>query len=148
MRNKKYQAFCGADVVARDGISVTGKCGLITNHTGLLKDLFTTTIEVLRKICKLTDLFGADHGLYGEAQVGADTGEYSIDGKTGLPVYSLYGKGKTKAEEALIGLDTVFFGMQDVGTRFYTYAYTMTDTVALCAKHGIRFIGLDRPNHL
>ena len=148
MRNNKYKVLCGADVVARDGISVTGKCGLITNHTGLLKDLLTATIDVLRKVCDLKALFGAEHGLYGEAQAGADTGEYSIDKSTGLPVYSLYGKGKNKAEEALIDLDTVFFDMQDVGARFYTYAYTMTDTMALCAKHGIRFIVLDRPNPL
>jgi uncharacterized protein YbbC (DUF1343 family) len=51
-----------------------------------------------------------------------------------------------KAEAVLAGLDAVFFDMQDVGARFYTYAYTMTDAMALCAKHGIRFIVLDRPN--
>lgn len=148
MQKEKHKVFCGADVVARDGILVDGKCGLITNHTGLLCDLSASTADVLNKICNLTALFGPEHGLYGEAQAGADTSEYYIDKSTGLPLYSLYGKGKNKAEEALVGLNTVFFDMQDVGARFYTYAYTMTGTMALCAKHGIRFIVLDRPNPL
>ena len=146
MKKEKQEVFCGVDVIMKKGIAIQGKCGLITNHTGVLKDLSATTAEVLQKKCDLCALFGPEHGLYGAIQAGAETGEYMIDKQTGLPVYSLYGKGKMKAEAVLAGLDAVFFDMQDVGARFYTYAYTMTDAMALCAKHGIRFIVLDRPN--
>jgi uncharacterized protein YbbC (DUF1343 family) len=142
-----YEVLCGADVVARDGIRVSGKCGLITNHTGVLKDM-TPTALALQKLCDLVALFAPEHGLMGQAQAGADTGTCTIDPKTGLPVYNLYGKGQAEAERALEDLDTVFFDIQDVGARFYTYAYTMTDTMKICAEKGIRFIVLDRPNPL
>ena len=145
MKREKWNVLCGADVVAEKGIAVEGKCGLITNHTGVLKDMMPTAV-MLQKYCNLVALFGPEHGLTGYAQAGADTGACTIDFKTGLPVYNLYGKGKEEAERALLTLDAVFFDMQDVGARFYTYAYTMTDTMKLCAANGIRFFVLDRPN--
>lgn len=43
-------------------------------------------------------------------------------------------------------LDTVFFDIQDIGARFYTYQYTMTDAMIHCAASGVRFVVLDRPN--
>lgn len=145
MKKSTYKVLCGVDVVARDGVQVSGKCGLITNHTGVLKDMTPTAIA-LQRICNLVALFGPEHGLMGQAQAGADTGACTIDPKTGLPVYNLYGKGQIEAERALGALETVFFDIQDVGARFYTYAYTMTDAMKLCAEKGIRFIVLDRPN--
>ncbi len=147
MKRERYQVFCGADIAASHGIHIEGKCGLITNHTGVLKNL-TPTVDALRKECDLVALFGPEHGIYGQAQAGDDIGACMIDPRTGLPVYSLYGKGQEEAARALAELDAVFFDMQDVGARFYTYAYTMTDTMKLCAERGIRFIVLDRPNPL
>ncbi len=147
MKRELHKVLCGADVVAKYGIQVDGNCGLITNHTGVLKNL-TSTVDVLSESCHLTALFGPEHGLYGQAQAGDDTGTCIINTGTGLPIYSLYGKGKEEAEKALAELDVVFFDMQDVGARFYTYAYTMTDTMKLCAERNIRFIVLDRPNPL
>ena len=97
MKKEKHEVFCGVDVISKKGIARQGKCGLITNHTGVLKDLSATTAEVLQKKCDLCALFGPEHGLYGAIQAGAETGEYMIDKQTGLPVYSLYGKGKMKA---------------------------------------------------
>ena len=147
MRTEKFRILCGADVVAASGIAAPGKCGLITNHTGVLKDL-TPTACMLRETCELTALFGPEHGIYGEAQAGADVESCRVDPQTGLPVYSFYGKGQEEAERVMASLDTVIFDIQDVGARFYTYAYTMTDAMQLCAANGIRFIVLDRPNPL
>lgn len=146
MKKAKQKVLCGADVIARDGIDLQGKCGLITNHTGVLRDL-TSTADLLKEICNLTALFAPEHGVRGDKQAGADISTYT-DKKTGLPVYSLYGDDISESEKTLTSLDTVIFDIQDVGARFYTYAYTMTDAMKLCASHGVRFVVLDRPNPL
>lgn len=142
----KQKVLCGADIIARDGFDFKGKCGLITNQTGVLRDL-TSTIDLLKGLCDLTALFAPEHGVRGDKQAGTDVASY-VDDATNLPVYSLYCEDTTEAQKALSALDTVIFDIQDVGARFYTYQYTMTDTMIFCKNHGIKFIVLDRPNPL
>lgn len=146
MNRQKHTVLCGADIVAKDGLNFNGKCGLITNPTGVLRDL-TPTIDMLKEHCNLTALFGPEHGVRGDIQAGENVNSYT-DKRTGLPVFSLFGETNSESEEILTKLDTVIFDIQDVGARFYTYAYTMTDCMKLCAKHGVRFVVLDRPNPL
>ncbi len=146
MKHSKQTVLCGADVLARDGLDCKGKCGLITNHTGVLRDL-TSTVDLLKELCNLTALFAPEHGVRGDQQAGLNVSSYT-DEFTGLPVYSLYGDDISESEKVLSSLDTVFFDIQDVGARFYTYAYTMTDTMKLCAENGVNFVVLDRPNPL
>lgn len=142
----KQKVLCGADIVARDGFPFHGKCGLITNPTGVLRDL-TPTVDLLKEKCNLTSLFAPEHGVRGDIQAGLDISSYT-DKKTNLPVYSLFNDDISESEKALAALDTVIFDIQDVGARFYTYLYTMTDTMKFCAEHGKKFIVLDRPNPL
>lgn len=142
----KQKVLCGADVLARGGFDLKGKCGLITNHTGVLRDL-TSTIDLLKGKCNLKALFAPEHGVRGNQQAGMEITSY-IDKVTGLPVYSLYGDDTTEVQEVISSLDTVIFDIQDVGARFYTYQYTMTDTMKICASNGVRFVVLDRPNPL
>lgn len=146
MKKAKQKVLCGADIVARDGLNLQGKCGLITNHTGVLRDL-SSTADMLKEKCNLTALFAPEHGVRGDIQANESITSY-IDKKTNLPVYSLFGDDISESEEKLASLDTVIFDIQDVGARFYTYAYTMTDTMKLCAGHGVKFVVLDRPNPL
>ena len=142
----KQKVLCGTDIVARDGFNFKGKCGLITNHTGVLRNL-TSTIDLLKEMCNLKSLFAPEHGVRGDQQAGTEVSSYT-DKNSALPVYSLYGNDTSEAEKALLALDTVIFDIQDVGARFYTYQYTMTDTMKLCAAHNIKFVVLDRPNPL
>ncbi len=142
----KQKVLCGADIIARDGFDFAGKCGLITNHTGVLRDL-TSTVDLLKEMCNLTALFAPEHGVRGDKQAGMDVSYYT-DKNTSLPVYSLYGEDTSDALKSLSTLNTVIFDIQDVGARFYTYQYTMTDTMKFCASRGIKFIVLDRPNPL
>ncbi len=146
MEFAKHKVLCGADAVAKNGFDFQGKCGLITNHTGVLRDL-SSTVDMLKDKCDLVALFGPEHGVRGDIQAGENVSSYT-DRETGLPVYSLFGDDISESEKALAALNTVIFDIQDVGARFYTYAYTMTDTMKLCAEHGIRFVVLDRPNPL
>ena len=146
MNTSKQKVFCGADVVAGDGLDLQGKCGLITNHTGVLRDL-SSTVDMLRERCNLTALLGPEHGVRGDIQANENVSFY-IDKKTNLPVYSLFGDNTEESKRIISSLDTVIFDIQDVGARFYTYAYTMTDAMKLCSENGIKFVVLDRPNPL
>lgn len=146
METTKPKVLCGADVVAKENITFSGRCGLITNHTGVLKDL-SSTIDMLKKKCDLVALFAPEHGVRGDKQAAAEVATYK-DKQTGITVYSLYGKNANEGENALKTLDTVIFDIQDVGARFYTYSNTMTDAMTICAKNGVKFVVLDRPNPL
>jgi uncharacterized protein YbbC (DUF1343 family)/CubicO group peptidase (beta-lactamase class C family) len=138
--------YCGIDVLKRDNFKQLDgrKVALITNHTGRDRD-GNWTVELLHnaKNLQLVKLFSPEHGLYGklDEKVGNTTDE-----KTGLPVFSLYGKTTRPNDEMLAGIDTLVFDIQDVGARFYTYSATLGICMEEAGKRGIRFVVLDRPN--
>jgi uncharacterized protein YbbC (DUF1343 family) len=96
---------------------------------------------------RLAALFGPEHGVWANAQDLIEV-EDSRDPATGLPVRSLYGKTRVPTAEMLAGLDALVFDLQDVGSRYYTFIYTMLHALTACAEHGLRFVVLDRPNPL
>jgi len=92
---------------------------------------------------RLEALFGPEHGIRGDRdeKVPDDT-----DPRTGLPVYSLYGKSLSPDVQVLERLDALVFDIQDIGCRYYTYISTLGLCMEACAKAGIHFVVLDRPN--
>lgn len=127
------------------------RVGAIVNPTSV-DGRFRHLADLLRAAPGVTPaaLFGPEHGVRGEVQYMEAVGE-AKDARTGVPMYSLYG---TTAEslrprrEWLDGLDVMVFDIQDVGARYYTYVYTMALAMEACAKAGVRFVVLDRPNPL
>jgi uncharacterized protein YbbC (DUF1343 family) len=98
----------------------------------------------------LRALFGPEHGVRGEAQYMEAVGQ-TVDTRTGVPVHSLYGtsfESLRPRPEWLSGLDVIVFDVQDVGARYYTYLATMALAMEACAKAGVAFVVLDRPNPL
>lgn len=136
----------GLDVLAGEQFApLAGKrIGLITNHSG--RDAQgRTAIELLRQTpgIKLAALFSPEHGLAGNVDEKVASG---TDSKTGLPVYSLYGKTMRPTPEMLQGLDALVFDIQDAGVRFYTYITTLAYAMEAASAAGIDFYVLDRPN--
>src|SRR5512145_1069879 len=43
-------------------------------------------------------------------------------------------------------LDVLVIDLQDIGTRIYTYVYTMANCMRAAAQHGLKVIVCDRPN--
>lgn len=121
------------------------RIGLITNHTGLSRD-GKSTVQLLQEApgVHLKTLFSPEHGFAGKLDV-AKIGD-STDQKTGLKIFSLYGKTRTPTPESLQDLDALVFDIQDIGTRFYTYISTMGNAMRAAKQQGIKFIVLDRPN--
>ena len=144
---KKPKVELGVDRLMDNADMLAGKrVGLITNPTGIdanmtsIVDLFHNSDDF-----ELTALYGPEHGVRGDAQAGSTISSY-IDEVTGLPVYSLYGATKKPTAEMLKDVDVLVFDIQDVGTRFYTYIYTMAYAMEAAAENDIPFVVLDRPN--
>ena len=124
------------------------RVGLITNPTGFDNNL-KSTIDVLHeaKNVKLVALFGPEHGVRGDVHAG-DKVENMTDSKTGLPVFSLYGKTRKATPEMLKDIDVLVYDIQDIGSRSFTYISTMGLAMEAAAENNIEFIVLDRPNPL
>jgi uncharacterized protein YbbC (DUF1343 family) len=122
------------------------KIGLVTNHTAMLangKHLADALFD--NKEVKLVAFFGPEHGVRGDAIAGENVKD-GKDEKTGIPVYSLYGKISKPTKEMLANVDVLLFDIQDVGVRFYTYISTLSLSMEGAAEAGVPFIVLDRPN--
>ncbi|SMD38947.1 Uncharacterized conserved protein YbbC, DUF1343 family [Reichenbachiella faecimaris] len=117
---------------------------LLVNHTSLiggvhlLDTLLSSGVDVVK-------IFAPEHGFRGNLANGEQVHD-DRDQKTGLPLVSLYGKNKKPSSEQLNGIDVVIYDIQDVGARFYTYISSMHHMMEACAKNGITFMLLDRPN--
>ncbi len=120
------------------------RVGLITNSTGM-NSSFESSVDVLYKKTNLVALFSPEHGIRGAAKAG-DSVNTSVDEKTGLPIYSLYGATKKPTAEMLANIDVLVFDIQDVGARSYTYIYTMAYAMQACKEMGKTMVILDRPN--
>ncbi|WDF02296.1 exo-beta-N-acetylmuramidase NamZ family protein [Shouchella hunanensis] len=122
------------------------RVGLLSNLTGVNQSL-QPTIDLLYQHSKvnLVSLFAPEHGIRGDAKEGEHI-EFSIDPHTGLPVYSLYGQTRKPTPEMLEDIDVVLFDLQDIGSRYYTYIYSMAYMMEACQEHNKTFIVLDRPN--
>jgi uncharacterized protein YbbC (DUF1343 family) len=140
----------GIDVLeAEHFAAIAGKrIGLLTHPAGVNRR-GESTISVLRRAphSKLVALFGPEHGIYGDAKAGDNIGD-SVDPRTGLPVYSLYGKNRKPTPAQLKGLDALVIDLQDIGSRSYTFISCMGKVMEACFENGVEVIVLDRPNPL
>lgn len=140
----------GAERLISGGYSaVRGqRVGIITNPTGVLSDL-RHEVDVMADDddIDLVAIFGPEHGFRGSSQAGGSEGSYK-DPRTGLPVYDTYGKTLSEIADLFdkAKIDTVLFDIQDVGARFYTYIWTLYESMVAACKTDRRFIVLDRPN--
>lgn len=120
------------------------RVGLITNPTGLNSE-HVSTIDVLKEKVNLVALFSPEHGVRGHMQAGVRFDTY-VDEETGITVYSLYTKDKRPTKEMLDQIDVLCIDIQDAGSRFYTYIYTMAYSMMACSEYDKEFVVFDRPN--
>jgi uncharacterized protein YbbC (DUF1343 family) len=142
--------YLGIDVLEADRFSVLkGKRVRLLTHPAGVNRKGVSTIDVLKdqRSFKLVALFGPEHGIYGNEKANQPI-DNKIDKKTGLPVYSLYGKYRKPQPQMLEGIDTMVIDLQDIGVRSYTYISCMRYAMEACFENDIEVIILDRPNPL
>ena len=140
----------GVDYLERTNFSVLAgkKVGLLTHPAGKNASGIAT-VRVLHQSPKvnLVALFGPEHGIYGDEKASVPVDD-KVDHRTGLPVYSLYGKFRKPTPKMLSGIDCLVVDLQDVGVRCYTYISCMKYAMEACFESGKEIIILDRPNPL
>ena len=121
------------------------RVAVMTNQTGRVGDEHLVDLLIRNKV-DLVGIFSPEHGFRGTADAGEHVAS-SIDEKTGVPVWSLYGGGGGKpSADKMRMFDVLLFDLQDVGLRFYTYYASMARLMDACAEHNKKMIVLDRPN--
>ncbi len=127
LRGKRIGILCHAPSITRNFAHIT--------------DIFYG-----RNDCRLSALFGPQHGLFGETQDNMIEWEGQSHPLFNIPVYSLYGKTRKPSPEMLKDIDILLIDLQDIGSRIYTYVWTVKQCIEACGKAGIPILVLDRPN--
>lgn len=139
----------GIDCIVSDPSPIKGqRIALLTNYAAMTRDGIRT-VDALRGVCDIVRILAPEHGFWGDVAYLEDV---NADEYVGIPVESLYG---TKSEaslapqpEQLSDVDALVVDLPDVGARYYTYAATMGNCMAVAAQTGTPVIVLDRPNPL
>lgn len=142
----------GLDALADDAVRLVRgrRVGVLCHPASVASDLTHIVDRLIQIGIRPTRLFGPEHGVRGEAQdmVGVDGDR---DRRTGIPVTSLYGssfESLTPPAADLSEVDVLVVDLQDVGSRYYTYVWTMALAMKAAAQARVQVVVLDRPNPL
>jgi uncharacterized protein YbbC (DUF1343 family) len=142
----------GLDVLCSERLDLVRgrRVGVLCHPASVTADLVHSVDRLLQVGARITRLFGPEHGVRGEAQdmIGVDAEK---DPRTGIPVSSLYGstfESLTPAPADLADVDVLIIDLQDVGSRYYTYIWTMGLALVAAARAGVDVVVVDRPNPL
>ncbi len=138
----------GLDVLNTDiSNNYKGNIGYLCHSASVSKNL-DHGLEMMIKIfgSRLVKVFSPQHGFVGDVQDNMVESTHFFHPYFQRKIYSLYSDTRIPSDEMLEGLDYIFVDMQDVGTRIYTYIYTLTLLMKKCANKDIKIVVLDRPN--
>jgi len=127
LKGKRIGILCHAPSITRNFVHIT--------------DIFFQ-----RNDCKLTAIFGPQHGIHGQTQDNMIEWESQMHPVFNVPIYSLYGEHRKPAPEMLNSIDALIVDLQDVGARLYTYIWTIKLCMEACSEANIPVWILDRPN--
>ncbi|ATB33451.1 exo-beta-N-acetylmuramidase NamZ family protein [Melittangium boletus] len=150
----RFPVRTGLNLLVEGGFAALAgeRIGVISNPTGV-DGRYSHLVDLLHAHARDTGgltiggVFGPEHGFRGSAQAGDSEGS-GLDARTGLTVYDAYNASQATWETLYARADvrTVVFDIQDVGSRFYTYIWTLYDSMVAAARRGLRYVVLDRPN--
>jgi len=123
------------------------RLGLLANPASV-DFRFTHALQILADLFPgwLTTIFSPQHGFYAEKQDNMIESPHGREPELGIPIYSLYSHTRIPTEQMFENLDTLVVDIQDVGTRVYTFIYTISYCMEKAAETGKSVVVLDRPN--
>ena len=139
----------GLEVLVHDAsMSFAGqRIGYLSNQASTNRHFIHGRILLQQKFGeRLTTLFSPQHGFYADKQDNMIESDHVVDALTGLPIYSLYGEHRRPTPQMFGALDVLLIDLIDVGTRVYTFLYTMAYCLEMAAQLGKKVVVLDRPN--
>jgi uncharacterized protein YbbC (DUF1343 family) len=127
---------------------IAGRRVALVSNPASIDSAFRHSSEVLfdDPDIEVVALFGPQHGFRSDLQDNMIETPHGHDERRRVPIYSLYSETREPTGEMLRGVDVLLIDLQDVGTRVYTYIYTMANCMRAAARHGVRVVVCDRPN--
>jgi uncharacterized protein YbbC (DUF1343 family) len=122
------------------------RVGLVCNPASIDSRFTHASDRLVSGDWTLTALFGPQHGFRSDLQENMIESPHAQDAKRRVPVHSLYSETREPTAEMLADVDVLVVDLQDVGTRIYTYIYTMANCLRAARRHGVRVVVCDRPN--
>lgn len=137
-------------LLAGDWPQLAGKrLGLLSNQASTDRHLRHGRLLLQEKFgARLTCLFSPQHGFFSEKQDNMVESAHQTDSRTGLPLYSLYNESRHPSRAMFEAIEVLLIDLIDVGTRVYTFLYTMAYCLEAAARYQKKVIVLDRPNPL
>lgn len=129
-----------------DGID-GARLGLLCNPASVDRRFRHSRLRIAERFPgRLTALYSPQHGFFAEKQDNMIESDHMTDPVLRIPVFSLYGETRIPTPEMLAPIDVLLIDLQDVGTRVYTFIYTMSYCMEAAGRLGKRVVVLDRPN--
>lgn len=124
----------------------------LVHSASALPDTLEHVVDVLAKArgVNLVAILAPEHGFRGDRQAEHGDPKPYVDPETGIWVHSVYRKDSAALARTLSGLDVVLVDIQDVGTRLYTFVWTLFALMRAASTLPAppRFLIADRPNPL
>jgi uncharacterized protein YbbC (DUF1343 family) len=123
------------------------RIGILCHAPSITRDFeHITDVFYRRSDCRLSAVFGPQHGIHGQTQDNMIEWQSERHPVYNIPLFSLYGEHRKPTRQMLGEIDVLLVDLQDVGTRIYTYLWTLKLCMQACSEAGIPVWVLDRPN--
>ena len=136
----------GSDVLFDRGLLQGRTVGLVCNPASIDARFVHVIDRAQAAGVRVGAIFGPQHGFRSDVQENMIESPHAADARRRVPVYSLYSETREPTPEMLEGLDALVVDLQDVGTRIYTYIYTMANCLRAASRQGLPVVVCDRPN--
>jgi uncharacterized protein YbbC (DUF1343 family) len=136
----------GTDVLFDRGLLKGRTIGLVCNPASVDARIRHVVDRAESGGVRIGALFGPQHGFRSDLQENMIETPHGQDEMRRVRVYSLYSDTREPDTEMLAGLDALIIDLQDVGTRIYTYVYTMANCLKAASRQGLPVVVCDRPN--
>lgn len=136
----------GSEVLLDGGALMGQRVGLVCNHASIDAQFRHVADRFAEAGIRLAALFGPQHGFNADVQDNMIETGHASDPSRQVHVYSLYSETREPTAGMLRGLDVLVVDLQDVGSRIYTFIYTMANCLRACSRHGVPIVVCDRPN--
>ncbi len=136
----------GTDILFQKELLKGRRAGLVCNPASIDAGFRHVVDRAAEAGITIGALFGPQHGIRSDVQENMIESPHAEDAARRVPVYSLYSETREPTDEMLAGLDALVIDLQDVGTRIYTYIYTMANCLRAAARSGLPVVVCDRPN--
>ena len=137
----------GSERLLASGLLTGSRVGVVSNPASV-DGAFRHVVDRIaaQPGVTLAALFGPQHGFHADVQDNMVETAHARHPRLGAPIYSLYSDTREPTAEMLDGLDLLVIDLQDVGTRVYTYVYTMANCLRAARRCGLPVVVCDRPN--